>query len=99
MRKIINPFGNDSTPNPNAQLNESTPLPERGTGIEAGNAGERREGNPRIEEERIERHKDTYHTITKNGVKMRELDGYIPNPPKPESIKEQWKEYHKKHGR
>lgn len=100
MKQIINPFGNDSTPNPSEQ-NESASLPERGTGIETGNAGERRQGNPRTEEERAERHfdktNDNYETITGDGIIHQRLKGYErPEPSKP-SMKAQWREWHKKH--
>lgn len=54
-KRVDNPFGNDSTPNPGVE-NEAAPLPERGTGLETGTAGERRGGNPRTEDERIKRH-------------------------------------------
>ena len=69
--------------------NTDSTLPVRGTGLETGTAGERREGNPRTEEEREVRHQEK----TKK-------DAFDPKEFKPMSlVEEEWKEYHKKHGR
>lgn len=111
MGKVItNPFGNDSTSNPSVQ-NESAPLPERGTGLKTGAAGERRGGQPRTEEERRERHDAILddHSDNSEFIKTEEdgkviftRKGYenetIPSPinRKPKSIKQQWAEHYAK---
>ena len=83
MGKIVNPFGNDSTPNLNVQkepIGKKESLPPRGTGLKTGNAEERREGNPRTDEERTIRHlKET---------------AYQEKPLNPPSLKEQWRQYY-----
>lgn len=38
------------------QIESQSELPERGTGLITGNAGQRRGGEPRTDEERLERH-------------------------------------------
>ena len=105
MGKIVNPFGNDSTPK--AQ-NESAPpepasLPPRGTGLETGNAGERRKGNPRTDEERAIRHgiklpKGLIETEGKDGYVHVHQEGTEPpiisNTKPKKTIKEQWADYH-----
>lgn len=95
MRKTrANPFESDSAPKPSVE-NESVPtaiLPERGTGLKNGNAGERRGGIPRTEKEREERHENKFNVVVVDGVKMNRLGGYEPEP-EPLSLKDQWAQH------
>lgn len=105
MKKLINPFGDDNAPTNPVVENESASLPERGTGLQTGSAGERRSGTPRTDAERAKRHESKLP----NGLVRTEKDGYVhihregTEPPsiakKPKSIKEQWRDFYKKHGR
>ena len=70
--------------------NVDSTLPPRGIGLESGTAEERREGTPRTEEEREVRHQEK----TKKDAFNSETFKPMSTP-----IKEQWKEWHKKHGR
>jgi len=53
--ELTHVMGSLSFENPN-----QVQLPPRGTGLLLGTAGERRAGQPRTEEERLERHKQTF---------------------------------------
>ena len=99
-KKLANPFGGNSTPN-RAVQNEPSPLPERGTGLKTGNAGERRGGNPRTDEERIVKHKeivddtsdsDEYITTEKDGVINMRKKGFEND----KSLKQIWAEHRAK---
>lgn len=63
--------------------NVDSTLPPRGTGLERGTAGERREGTPRTEEERETRHAEKTKEQTKHYAESLSL-----------SIKDQWRIYH-----
>lgn len=51
-----------------------TPLPERGTGLETGAAGERRGGNQRSEQEREVRHREIVDDSTNSGEFVRTVE-------------------------
>ena len=65
--------------------NVDSTLPPRGTGLESGTAGERREGTPRTEGEREERHTEKAAEQSEHYAESLSL-----------SIKDQWREYHRK---
>ena len=67
-RPLHNSFGNDSNP-----VEQTASLPERGTGLETGDVGERRGDNPRTDEERAERHENKLP----KGLVRTEQDGFI----------------------
>ena len=90
-KKFYNPFGSGDT-------HVDSTLPPKGTGLESGTAGERSGGTPRTEEERKERHtakakEEPFKEVVRDGIKYKEMQSYKP------SIKDQWREHHKKHGK
>ena len=60
MTMIMKLIGNELTHIVNSLNPNQAQLPPRGTGLLLGTAGERRAGQPRTEEERLERHRQIF---------------------------------------
>ena len=74
-KRVDNPFGDSSTPNPSAATAIPPSLPEKGTGLEVGTADERKGGNSRTEAEREERH----NRVVSVEIPQREGGAGLPN--------------------